>query len=75
MAEVGLSVDTHPLFVWVHISDAEVVLLQEVEVVADEVKKVLSFRITLQHKRKNTIDESLNDSAIEINQLTHCTRL
>lgn len=44
--------NTHSLLVWVHISDAEVVFLQEVEVVADEVKQVLSLRIPLEQKNK-----------------------
>lgn len=44
--------NTHSLLVWVHISDAEIVFLQEVEVVADEVKQVLSLRIPLEQKNK-----------------------
>lgn len=41
---------THPLFVWVNISNAKVVFLQQVEVVADEVKQVLSLCISLKEK-------------------------
>lgn len=37
----------HPLLVRIHISDAEVVFLQQVKVVTDEVKQVLSLRIPL----------------------------
>lgn len=39
--------EAHPLLVGVHISDAEVVLFQKVQVVTDEVKQVLAFSISL----------------------------
>lgn len=38
---------TYPLLVWVNISNAKVILLQQVEMVADEVKQVLSLGIPL----------------------------
>lgn len=38
---------SYPLLVWIHISDAKVVFLQQVEVVADEVKQILSLCISL----------------------------
>lgn len=42
--------NTYPLFVWVNISNAKVVFLQQVEMVADEVEQVLSFGIPLKEK-------------------------
>lgn len=60
---------TYPLLVGVHISDAKIIFLQQVEVVADEVKQILAFRISLwkrwnkfngkqSHEKKN--EESLH---------------
>lgn len=43
---------THPLLVWIHISDAKVVLLQQVEVVTDEVKQILTLSISLEDKKQ-----------------------
>ena len=43
--------NTHPLLVWVNISNAKVVFLQQVEMVADKVKQVLSLGITLKEKK------------------------
>lgn len=46
--------NTHPLLVWIHISDAKIVFLQQVEVVADEVKQILTLCVPLwQRKGKN----------------------
>lgn len=44
--------NTHSLFVGVNISDAKVVLLQQVEMVADEVKQVLTLRIPLRRQMR-----------------------
>lgn len=41
---------SHPLLVGVHEADAEVVLLQQVQVVAEKVKQVLALSISLQDK-------------------------
>lgn len=40
-------IHTYSLLVWVNISDAKVVFLQQVKMVADEVKQVLSFGVPL----------------------------
>lgn len=42
-----LEMNTDPLLVWVNISNAKVIFLQQVEMVADEVKQVLSLGIPL----------------------------
>lgn len=44
---------TYPLLIWIHISDPKVVFLQQVEVVTDEVKQILSLCIPLE-KREET---------------------
>lgn len=40
-------IHTYSLLVWVNISNAKVVFLQQVKMVADEVKQVLSFGVPL----------------------------
>jgi len=42
--------ETYPLLVWINISNAKVVFLQQVEMVANEVKQVLSLGIPLKEK-------------------------
>ncbi len=46
--------NTYSLLVWIHISDAKIVFLQQVKVVADEVKQILSLCIPLQQERRET---------------------
>lgn len=47
----------HPLLVWVNISNTKVIFLQQVEMVADEVKQVLSFGIALKEKEYENMNE------------------
>lgn len=50
---------TYPLLIWIHISDAKVVFLQQVEVVTDEVKQILSLRIPLEREREEAENQLL----------------
>lgn len=47
--------ETYSLFVRVDISDAKVVFLQQVEMVADEVKQVLTLCIPLRRQRREKV--------------------
>lgn len=47
LRQEGLS---HPLLVGIHKADAEVILLQQVQVVAQKVEQVLALGISLQDK-------------------------
>lgn len=47
--------NTYPLLVWVNISNAKVILLKKVEMVADEVKQVLSLGIPLKETEHDNL--------------------
>lgn len=51
-------VETHSLLVRVHISDAKVIFLQQVEMVADEVKQVLTLCIPLRRQRTDKVEDA-----------------
>lgn len=50
--------ETYPLLIRIHISDTKVVFLQQVEVVTDEVKQILSLRITLKKREEPEIQQA-----------------
>lgn len=50
-----LKSNTYPLLVWVNISNAKIIFLEQVEMMAKEVKQVLSLGIPLKEKQYEKI--------------------
>ncbi len=44
---------SYPLFLWIHISDAKVILLQQAVVITHMIQEKLSFSVSLERKEKS----------------------
>ncbi len=57
---------SYPLFLWVHISDAKVILLQQAVVITHMIQEKLSFSVSLERKEKS--NEQKSKSEANLNQ-------